>query len=355
MNDVLHYYRGRVALHAILRGLGAGPGDEVVVQAYTCAAVIEPLLRLRARPVYADIDRGTFGLDPAGLAALLTPRTRAIVVQHTFGIPSPMAEILPIARAAGVPVIEDCAHMTPGTVTPAGSAASFWSFEWGKPVVAGVGGTAVVHDPALAAEMRAAYSRYAAPPPAREAMMAAEYLAYRVAAGTGVLWRLRAMYRRLAGLGVVTGSYSPDPMSSPEYGWRMSRTVRRRLPSRVAAGRVAAARRRRVTGRELPYVPHRIPVVTGDKDRVLRGAARAGVEAGDWFATPVHPLTGADLAAAGYVAGSCPNAEWAAAHVVTLPVRPGTRPADIERAVAVLTRIEREESGAAPVGAGTDA
>lgn len=344
MSVVLHYYRGRVALHAILDGLGAGPGDEVVVQAYTCAAVVEPLLRLGVRPVYADIDRRTFAIDPAGLPALLTPRTRAVVAQHTFGIPAPMAAITAITRPAGVPVVEDCAHLTPGTAAPAGgvpdSVASFWSFEWGKPVVAGVGGTAIVHDPGLAAEMRAGYSQYTAPPAAREAVMAAEYLAYRVAAGTGVLWRLRALYRRLARAGVVTGSYAPDPMSSPEYSWRMSRGTRWRLPSRIAAGRAQARRRRRVTGAELPYVPHRIPVVVGDKARVLREAARAGVELGDWFATPVHPLSGDDLAAVGYREGSCPNAEWAAAHVVTLPVRAGTRPTDIGRAVDLLTRIE---------------
>jgi perosamine synthetase len=340
MSDVLHYYRGRVALHAILEGLGAGPGDEIVVQAYTCAAVIEPLLRLGVTPVYADISRDTFGMDPNGLAALLTPRTRAVVVQHTFGIPAPMPAIIAVGRAAGVPIVEDCAHMTPGTVAPSGSVASFWSFEWGKPVVAGVGGTAVVHDPGLAAEMRARYRRYAAPPPAREAIMAAEYLAYRIAAGTGVLWRLRSLYRRLAGLGVVTGSYAPHPVNSPEYGWRMSRGTRWRLPYRIADGRTRLDRRRRVTGRDLTYVPHRIPVVVGDKPLVLQEAAKAGVEVGDWFTSPVHPLRGDDLAAAGYRDGSCPNAEWAAAHVVTLPVRAGTRPADLQRAVALLARIE---------------
>ncbi|MEU8243041.1 DegT/DnrJ/EryC1/StrS family aminotransferase [Actinoplanes missouriensis] len=340
MSDILHYYRGRVALHAILEGLGAGPGDEVVVQAYTCAAVVEPLLRLGVQPVYADISRDTFGLDPERLPALLTRHTRAIVAQHTFGIPAPMAAITAIGRERGIPVIEDSAHMTPGTVARADSVASFWSFEWGKPVVAGVGGTAVVHDPGLAAEMRRGYHRYTSPPPLREAMMAAEYLAYRVAAGTGMLWRLRTLYRRLSHAGVVTGSYSPDPLTSPEYGWRMSRSVRWRLPSRIVTGHAEAARRRHATGRDLGYVPHRIPVVAGDKDRVLREAAAAGLEVGDWFTTPVHPLAGPDLAAVGYRPGSCPNAEWAAAHVVTLPVRAGTRPADLDRALARLARIE---------------
>ncbi|MEV6300072.1 DegT/DnrJ/EryC1/StrS family aminotransferase [Actinoplanes sp. NPDC051861] len=338
MNEVLHYYRGRVALHAILEGLGVRPGDEVVVQAYTCAAVVEPLMRLGVRPVYADIDRETFGPDPDRIRDAVTARTRAVIVQHTFGIPAPLDRM-----PGGVPIIEDRAHLTAGTVDDERSVAAFYSYEWGKPVVAGVGGTAVVHDPGLAAEMRIRYDRLASPPPKREALMTAEYLAFRLAAGTGLVWRLRSLYRRLAGMGVVVGSYAPDPSTSPEYGWRMSRTVRWRLPARIAASRDEIALRRRVaaayhtelTRRGVQHaaadLPLRIPVVVADKERTLREAAAAGIELGDWFVSPVHPLRGTDLAAAGYVTGSCPVAEWAAEHVVTLPVRATTPLPDIFR------------------------
>ncbi|MFC7528300.1 DegT/DnrJ/EryC1/StrS family aminotransferase [Actinoplanes sp. GCM10030250] len=347
MNEVLHYYRGRVALHAILSGLGVKPGDEVVVQAYTCAAVIEPLLRLGVRPVFADIDRDTFGLDPDRVRDAITPRTRAVIVQHTFGIPVPLDHMPP-----NIPIIEDCAHITAGENDDERSVAAFYSYEWGKPVVAGVGGTAVVHDPGLAAQMRTRYDRLGPPPPRRELLMTAEYAAYRIAAGTGVLWRLRSLYRRLAGLGVVVGSYAADPAVSPEYDWRMSRTVRWRLPARIAAGRGETDRRRRVarayrtelTRRGIPHtaadLPLRIPVVVADKERALREAAAEGVELGDWFATPVHPLSGAGLAAAGYTEGSCPNAEWAAAHVVTIPVRAGAGVPSIFRHVGFLAGRE---------------
>ena len=343
MSTVLHYYRGRVALHAILRGLGARPGDEVVLQAFTCAAVVEPLLRLGLRPVYTDIDRATFGPDPASMSAAITPRTRAVIVQHTFGHPAPVDRI-----AGDVPVIEDCAHVTPGMIDTSANAAAFYSFEWGKPAVAGFGGTAVVHEAELAAAMRADYERLVPPPPRRELIMAAEYLAYRAASSAGGLWRLRTLYRRLARAGVVVGSYAPDPSTSPEYDWRMSRGTRSRLPGALAAARSDLGRRRRVAeaygvllGRPAaPGVPLRIPVVVADKAAALRAAAGAGVELGDWFTSPVHPLTGAGLAAAGYAGGSCPNAEWAAAHVVTLPVRSSTRPETVTRAAGLLTSLE---------------
>lgn len=344
MTEVLHYYRGRVALHAILAGLGVRPGDEVLVQAYTCAAVIEPLLRLGARPVYVDVERTTFGMDPQLAREAVTPRTRAVIVQHTFGIPVALDRM-----PAGVPIVEDRCHVTPGIGGDQRSVAAFYSYEWGKPVVAGVGGSALVHDPGLAAEMRAGYARLGPPPLKRELLMTAEYLAHQVAAGSGMVWRLRSLYRRLAGAGLVVGSYAPDPLVSPEYGWRMSGGVRRRLPGRVAAGLGRAERRRRVAAayaaelsrRGVPHVaaelPLRIPVVVEDKQRVLGDAAAAGIELGDWFSSPVHPLRGDALAAVGYEPGSCPQAEWAADHVVTLPVRADITPARILRHVGFLS------------------
>ncbi|MEV6342705.1 DegT/DnrJ/EryC1/StrS family aminotransferase [Actinoplanes sp. NPDC051851] len=340
MSTVLHYYRGRVALHAVLEGLGVGAGDPVVVQAYTCAAVVEPLLRLGARPVFVDIGRESLTIDPA----LVPADARAIVVQHTFGNLARLPD-------TGVPVIEDCAHLGPDA-PPTTGVASFNSFEWGKPVVAGVGGSATVQDPALAAEMQIRYERYTAPPARRELIMTAEYLAFRVAAETGALWRLRALYRRLAGAGVIVGSYDDDPVHSPEYRWRMSRTVRRRLPARAASGRRGLRTRRHVVNayqkgleligvedlspRRAEAVPLRLPVVVERKAEVLTAAAAAGVELGDWFVSPVHPLRGAALTEIGYEKGSCPNAEWAARHIVTFPVRADVSPAMVERGLRLL-------------------
>ncbi|MET0418431.1 MAG: bifunctional aminotransferase class I/II-fold pyridoxal phosphate-dependent enzyme/GNAT family N-acetyltransferase [Actinoplanes sp.] len=350
MTAVFHYYRGRVALHAILRGLRTAAGDEVVVQAYTCAAVVEPLLRLGLTPVFVDVDRRTGLMDPEALPAAITSRTRAVIVQHTFGAPADLPRIAGICREANVPVVEDCAHVTePDERGPVGrtGVAAFYSYEWGKPVIAGVGGTAVVHDPGLAAQMSAQYASYVPPPAAREALMAAQFLAHEAATRLGVTWRLRALYRRLAGMGLVVGSYAADPADSPEYRWRMTRTVRRRLPRRTAQARAALPARRATVeayrealaplGHDVPpapIVPLRIPVAVGDKPRVLDAAQRLGVEAGDWFATPVHPLAGPALAAAGYREGSCPGAEWAAGHLITFPVRAAHAP--VGRAIRLL-------------------
>ncbi|SNY43990.1 bifunctional aminotransferase class I/II-fold pyridoxal phosphate-dependent enzyme/GNAT family N-acetyltransferase [Paractinoplanes atraurantiacus] len=349
MTELL-YYRGRVALHAILRGLGVSAGDEVIVQAYTCAAVIEPLQRLQAVPVYVDIDRATYTMDLGRLAAAITGRTRAIVVQHTFGTPVDLDRVLAIA--GDVPVVEDCAHITePAERGPVGTSgvAAFYSYEWGKPVIAGVGGKAVVNDERLAATMREQYAAYTSPPARREAVMTAQFLAHQVASELGVTWRLRALYRRLSKLGLVVGSYAADVAASPEYQWRMTRSVRRRLPRRTAKARNGITRRTTVAARYRAGVtrlgfgvptplmpPLRVPVAVADKQGLLQAAAGLRLEVGDWFATPVHPLTGEALEAAGYRPGSCPNAEWAAKHVVSFPVRADVDPHDVERGIDLL-------------------
>ena len=343
-----HYYRGRVALYAILRGLGVVPGDEIVVQGYTCAAVVEPLRRLGLVPVYVDIDPLTYGLDPGRLAAVLTDRTRAVVVQHTFGIPADLAAVLAVTEPAGIPVIEDCAHVTaPIRVT---GVAAFVSYEWGKPIVAGVGGTAVVADPTLAAAMRSQYARFAPPPLLREVMMSAQYTVYQAVARTGMVWRLRDLYRQLSRRGLVVGSYASDPSASPEYGWRMTRTVLRRLPARTREARKQIARRDAVAAHYRAGLERisllappptdgpllRMPVPVADKAAVVKAAAQQHIEVGDWFTTPVHPYHGEALLAAGYTPGSCPNAEWAARHVITFPIRGSVRSADVDRGLQLL-------------------
>jgi perosamine synthetase len=359
----LLYYRGRVALHAILRGLRVTAADEVIVQAYTCAAVIEPLQRLGVTPVYVDIDRQTYTMDLDRLAAAITGRTKAIIVQHTFGHPVDLERVLAIA--GDIPVIEDCAHVTePDDRGPVGTSgvAAFYSYEWGKPVIAGVGGKAVVHDEQLAKTMRAHYTAYTPPPIRREVVMSAEFLAHGVTTRLGVTWRLRALYRRLSRLGLVVGSY--DSTASPEYGWTMTRAVRRRLPRRTEKARKDLARRTTVAaayragaaryGFAAPVpgrvVPLRMPVAVGDKDALLEAAARKRIEVGDWFATPVHPLTGPALEAAGYQPGSCPAAEWAAEHVVTLPVRAGLDPGPALDLLAAVAGTPPEREGLRIIG-----
>jgi dTDP-4-amino-4,6-dideoxygalactose transaminase len=101
---------GTEALHLALRAAGIGPGDEVVVPAFTFIATAEAVSYTGARPVFADIDADTFCLDPRSLESSLTARTRAVIAVHLYGQTAPLAPIAGLCRDRGLVLVEDCAQ-----------------------------------------------------------------------------------------------------------------------------------------------------------------------------------------------------------------------------------------------------
>jgi len=101
---------GTLALELALRALGLRPGDEVIVPARSFVASASCVVTVGAAPIFADVDPDSQTLNASTIAAALTPRTRAIIVVHLAGWPAPMDEIMTLADALGIPVIEDCAQ-----------------------------------------------------------------------------------------------------------------------------------------------------------------------------------------------------------------------------------------------------
>ena len=102
----------RYGFYQLLKAIGVGPGDEVIVPALTYFAVPAMIPLLGARPVFADVGLRTHVLDPDAFRRAITPRTKAVVPTHLFGTPCDMDAIRDIAKAHGVQVIEDCAQST---------------------------------------------------------------------------------------------------------------------------------------------------------------------------------------------------------------------------------------------------
>jgi dTDP-4-amino-4,6-dideoxygalactose transaminase len=138
---------GTAALEIALRALEIGPGDEVIVPAYTFIATAAAVLRVGALPIFADIDPETYTLDPAAVEAALTPRTRALLPVHLAGQPADMDALLALARRHGLAVVEDAAQAHGAAwrgrrVGALGDLGTF-SFQASKNITAGEGGAIV--------------------------------------------------------------------------------------------------------------------------------------------------------------------------------------------------------------------
>jgi dTDP-4-amino-4,6-dideoxygalactose transaminase len=360
------YFKGRVALHAVCRALDLRPGDEVVMPGFTCVVVPRAFLPLGARAVYVDIDPDTYNVRPEAVLAAIGPRTRMVLVQHTFGIPAPTAALVDACARRGIPVVEDACHAF-GTMVdgrPAGTVgdAAFLSAQWNKPFTTGLGGILLVRDPDLAARVAADRVSLEQPGRGQDAELAILQMAHAALVTPRTHGLAQEAYRALSGLGLVTGSWSADEFSGPlpnGYFKDMGRSqaVAGRLAARSFAANVDHRRHLQDCYRALlagtrfaaaPDIPgtvlSRYPIRVANKADVVRHATRSGVEIGSWFETPLHPMPLSLHPDYGYQPGSCPESERAAREVVNLPISVRSNEADAARAIRFL------ENHARPVG-----
>jgi len=143
-------------LHLILAALGIGAGDEVIVPAFTWVATANVVLYCGATPVFCDVQRETNNINPAEIARHITPRTKAIILVHLFGLCADM-DTIRAAVSAHIPLIEDaaCASGASYKNTPAGALghAAAFSFHPRKSITTGEGGMVTTTDAALAERM----------------------------------------------------------------------------------------------------------------------------------------------------------------------------------------------------------
>jgi len=141
-------------LHAAVAACNLNPGDEIIVTPYSMCASATAALMHNAIPIFADIEENTFNLDPTEIEKAITPETKAIIIVHLFGNPAEMDEIMAIANAHDLKVIEDAAQ-APGSFyknRPIGTIGDIgvFSFNQNKTISTGEGGVVVTNDDELA-------------------------------------------------------------------------------------------------------------------------------------------------------------------------------------------------------------
>jgi perosamine synthetase len=233
----LVFYRGRVGLAAILKALKIGYGDDVAIQAFTCLAVPEAVLASGAKPVYVDISVDSFNMDADDLERKLLLQTRAIVVQHTFGIPADMDRIIPIAAAHGIPIIEDCCHTMASTYKgkTVGSfgVGSFYSFEWGKPVAVGIGGCVHINDKKLLEKVRVDYAGYQLPDLVAQTKIELQYQAFSLLYRPSLYWPIRVLFHWMEAVGLAESNFNTLEIIADDFSLRMAPAVKRRMLNKI--------------------------------------------------------------------------------------------------------------------------
>lgn len=345
------FANGRVGLYGILQALGVGPGDEVLLQAPTHIVVANAIRYLGARPIYVDCDPDTYNMDFAKAEQLITPRTRVLLLQHTFGIPADPDAALDLTRRYGLALVEDCVHALGATWRgrPVGSfgQAAFFSSEETKIISTTFGGMATTDDPAIAAHLAGFQARCAWPSRWMVARSVAKFALYRILMAPYLHRPMRALYELMGRRLPLPRPTAPDEERGERpagYERRLSNAqarlgVRqlRALDHNLAHRRMIAQIYERLLsarGVRIPRLPPhaqpafvRYPVWAPDRAATERAVNHYALP-GLWFTSVLEDGTSPD--AGGYQQGSCPAAEAATHHLINLPTHPRVKPADAE-------------------------
>ncbi len=264
---------GTAGLHLCFRALGIGEGDEVIVPSFAFIAAANAIRYERATPVFADIDPVTLNVDPQRVEEAVTPRTRAILVVHNFGIPADVSTILEIAGRHGLLVIEDACEAIGaehrGRKAGSMGHAGVFAFYPNKQITTGEGGMVVTRDEALAGRVRALRNqgRYETDDWFQHTELGYNYRISEIncALGLAQMSRLEEILRKREAV-------------AREYDRRLSQYQELTLPPlSVAEGRVSW----------FVYVVRLHTSAPLERDAVMRGLAAAGIASGRYFA-PIH-------------------------------------------------------------------
>lgn len=341
--EVFFHYKGRVSLYALLKAMGVKAGDEVIIPAFTCVVVPNPIIYLGAKPVYVDIDPVTYNVDVEKIEAAITDKTRVIICQNTFGLSSNIEKIIDIAKRHDLMTIEDCTHGYGGTYKgkPNGvfCDASFFSAQWNKPFSSGVGGFALINNPALLEPMKELEKEKLPVSFGQKFNLKLLYFVRRYLLKPKTYFPLVRLYRWMSKHGLVLGSSSGTEITSvtePNGFFRDYSNVQAKeaLKNLSTLDEMMLRRRRNaelytafLQENGLNYVLESLfenhgflkyPLLVKSRDEFLLKAEKASIPMGDWFNSPLHPVQ-QSFAPWYFEPEKFPIAVESAKHMINLP------------------------------------
>lgn len=354
----ISFASGRGALYTILKALDISKNDEVLMQAFTCVAVSGPILALKAKPVYVDINN-SLTMDPVDLEKKITKKSKVIIVQHTFGIPADLDKIIKIAKEHNLTVVEDCAHLL-GTIYKNKKIglygiASFFSFGRDKAFSSVFGGMVITNNKDLGTKIRIFQKRQNFP---------------------SFFWTFQQLLHPIA-FSFILPTYNllsigkiilvvlqkikllSFPVIKEEKQGKLPLIFVKKLPNALCFLTINQLKkieeynlmRRKIASiylqkimkenvifpyeKSLPFL--RFPVIVNNRDKIFNSFKKKGIYIGKWYSEIIDPI-GVNFEKINYKKGVCPKAEEIAGKIINLPTYPTMKTEDAEKIVQMFNK-----------------
>lgn len=310
------FWKGRIGMYAALKACGIGKGDEVIVQAFTCVVVPNSIIYTGATPIYVDIKKHSFNASFEDIREKVTDKTKVIITQNTFGLSTDVKQISDLCAQRGIICIEDCTHgfggMHDGKSNGSFADFAFYSTQWNKPFSTGIGGILRVNNPKYLQKIQKIYDLAISPTTREKLMLNALIKARRYFLNDISYWALIKLYRQLTAWKIVVGSSSPEEIEAPEMPEAFLKKgckTQYREGNRSLKRLDDVLKRRKANALKISdylkshgktYVPPDLeenhsfliyPVLVKSRSEFIKLAEDAGLPIGDWFISPLHPVT----------------------------------------------------------------
>lgn len=346
---------GRSALQMALKVSGIGKGDEVILQAFTCVVVANAITNLGARPVYADCT-SEYTIDPEEVQKKISSKTRALIIQHTFGKPAQLEPLLAIAKKNNLIVIEDCAHSLGaryhGQLLGTFGDLAMFSFGSDK-VISGVrGGMVITNNDELGSNLKKIQSCL----PRLPFILEIQHLfhpiffffgkkLYHLLIGKWLLFLAQKLHiinriiyqpEKQGNVPVWFPAQMPNTLAGLALGqiknldtWNQKRQANADYYQKKLINKKNIF----VSGSQGTWL--RFPVQVENRGEVVRRGKENNIILGDWWSTPVASAD-SNGGVVGYQNGSCQRAEEICNRIINLPTDPYLSQSDLDRVLSVV-------------------
>jgi perosamine synthetase len=342
LNNVFLLDSARNSLYIFLKSLNLKKNDEVLLQAYTCVALVNPVLWAGLKPVYIDCNLKNFNISLSDLEKKITKKSKVLIIQHTFGLPAKMEKIQQICKKNNLILIEDCAHSLGAKhkdkFTGGFGDAAIFSFGRDKVISCTSGGALVINNSLHLTAIKKIYSKLKYPNKIWTFQQLIQPLILAIAKPTYNFFKIGRIIIRISILcKIITKPIQKEEFSgikpknkinklSPILGKILSLQLSKLDSYNEHRVDLAKLYSSQLDKKFSPPNPKnqaeniflRYTIMVDEPKKIYNLFLKKGIQLGSWFDSVIIPKN-TNLNKIKYTLGSCPNAEFLGKHSLNLP------------------------------------